>query len=83
MSKLAIRAAATFALLLGLMPGVALAQSSPSAFTSAIRYDLAGHVTGTIAPDPDGSGLLHYAAVRNTYDADGRLIRVEKGELAS
>jgi RHS repeat-associated protein len=36
-----------------------------------------------ISPDPDGSSALKYAAVRNTYDGGGRLIRVEKGELAS
>lgn len=69
--------------LLGLLPSTAFAQASPSDFTAATRYDNANRVVGTIAPDPDGSGPLHYAAVRNTYDADGRLVRVEKGELAS
>jgi RHS repeat-associated protein len=69
--------AAAFAL-----PATAAAQSSPSAYTSATRYDLAGHITGTIAPDPDGAGPLHYAAVRNTYDARGNLTKVETGELA-
>jgi hypothetical protein len=59
------------------------AQSAASAFTSAIRYDNVGRVTGTIAPDPDGTGPIHYAAARNTYDAAGRLMRVEKGELAT
>ncbi|MDE8453444.1 hypothetical protein, partial [Klebsiella pneumoniae] len=57
--------------------------SSPSDYTSAVRYDLARRVVGTIAPDPDGSGPLHFAAVRNTYDAAGNLIKVEKGELSS
>lgn len=61
----------------------AQAQTSPSDFTSATRYDAEHRVTGTIAPDPDGSGPLHYAAVRNSYDAAGRLIRVEKGELST
>ena len=28
-----------------------------------------GRTVGTIAPDPDGSGSLHYAATRTTYDA--------------
>lgn len=64
-------------------PLPALAQASPSAFTYATRYDEEHRITGTISPDPDGAGALHYAAVRNTYDAAGRLIRVEKGELAS
>lgn len=59
----------------------AVAQSSPSAFTSATRYDLAHRVVGTIAPDPDGAGLIHYAATRSKYDANGRLIQVESGEL--
>ena len=64
-----------------LLAPVAQAQSAPSAFTSATRYDDERQVTGTIAPDPDGTGPLHYAAVRNSYDAAGRVIRVEKGEL--
>src|SRR4051812_16005794 len=61
----------------------AQAQSSPSPYTYATRYDVLGRVTGTIAPDPDGSGLLAYAASRNTYDAAGRVVKVETGELSS
>lgn len=69
--------------LLGLgITSAASAQSAPSAYTSATRYDLMHRVVGTIAPDPDGSGVIHYAAVRNSYDIDGRLTKVEKGELA-
>lgn len=64
-------------------PAVALGQASPAAFTTAYRYDASRQVVGMITPDPDDSGSLHYAAVRNTYDASGRLIRQEKGELAS
>ena len=64
-------------------PSGAGAQSSPSAYTSAARYDVAGRVVGTIAPDPDGGGPLHYAAVRTSYDTAGRVVLVEKGELAS
>jgi len=52
-------------------------------YTQSTRYDAGGRVTGTIAPDPDGAGPLHHAAVRNTYDAAGRLIKVETGELAT
>jgi len=59
------------------------AQNAPSDFTGAVRYDLAGHEVGTIAPDPDGTGPIHYAAARKTYDAAGRLIRVESGELSA
>jgi RHS repeat-associated protein len=61
----------------------AQAQTSPSDFTSATRYDADHRVTGTIAPDPDGAGPLTFAAVRNSYDAAGELIRVEKGKLAA
>lgn len=62
-------------------PTFAYAQSTPSPFTHATRYDKSRRVTGTIAPDPDGAGTIRYAAVRNTYDLRGRLARVEKGEL--
>lgn len=65
------------------LPGVARAQATASDFTTATRYDAMRRVTGTIAPDPDGSGPLHYAAVRNTYDAAGRLVEVETGELVA
>ncbi|MBB4100053.1 RHS repeat-associated core domain-containing protein [Sphingomonas kyeonggiensis] len=65
-----------------LVPAAAFAQASPSDFTSATRYDTERRVTGTIAPDPDGSGSLHHPAVRNSYDAAGRLVKVEKGELS-
>lgn len=61
----------------------AQAQSSPSAYTSGTRYDIAGRVMGTLAPDPDVSGPLHFAAVRNTYDGFGNLVQVETGELAA
>ncbi|MEA3004087.1 MAG: hypothetical protein QOH81_2875 [Sphingomonadales bacterium] len=64
------------------VPAPLLAQSAPSAFTTGYRYDAVHRVTGTIAPDPDSTGPLHYAATRNTYDDAGRLTRVEKGELA-
>jgi RHS repeat-associated protein len=66
-----------------LVPAAAHAQASASPYTSATRYDGAGRVTGTIAPDPDAAGWLAFAAVRNTYDAAGRLIKVETGELAA
>lgn len=80
------RLAALAGVVLGLLPAVALAQALPSDFTTGTRYDIANRVVGTIAPDPDGSGPsapLLYAAVRNTYDIDGRLTMVEKGQLSS
>jgi RHS repeat-associated protein len=69
--------------LLALLPAPLAAQTNPSPFTSAVRYDEDGRTTGTIAPDPDGDGPLHYAAVRNTYDSGGRLVKTEKGELSA
>ncbi|HEX8626378.1 MAG TPA: RHS repeat-associated core domain-containing protein [Allosphingosinicella sp.] len=50
-------------------------------YTTSTRYDSDGRVTGTIAPDPDGPGGLPIPAVRNSYDAAGRLIAVEQGSL--
>lgn len=66
----------------GVMNAVLHAQSAPSNYTYGTRYDAAGRVVGTIAPDPDGAGPLHFAAVRSTFDAAGRLVRVEKGQLS-
>ena len=72
------------ALLAGAAPVLpAYAQGGPSAYTYDMRYDAARRVTGTIAPDPDGAGPLKYAATRNSYDAAGRLIRQEQGELSA
>ena len=51
-------------------------------FTTAYRYNLQGQVTGTISPDPDGSGPLRYLATRTTYER-GLVAKVESGELQS
>ncbi|MDF7774286.1 RHS repeat-associated core domain-containing protein [Sphingomonas sp. AOB5] len=79
------RAVATLlpALALFSVAGDAHAQASASRFTSGTRYDVMHRVTGVISPDPDETGSIKHAAVRNTYDSIGRLILVEKGELAS
>ncbi len=66
---------------LGSCPGAAPAGAAP--FTSSTRFDAAGRVTGTISPDPDGTGALPHRAVRNGYDPAGRLTRVETGTLAA
>lgn len=58
------------------------AQTTAGSFTYGIRYDGARQIVGTIAPDPDGAGSIHYAAIRNTYDGSGNLIKVERGELS-
>ena len=56
-------------------------------YLHADRYNIAGQVTGTIAPDPDGAGALRLKATRNTFgaigDNRGLLIKSESGELAS
>jgi hypothetical protein len=59
------------------------AQTSPSIYTSAIRYDASGRITGQISSDPDGASSLGFAAVRNTYDNVGRLVKVQQGELSA
>lgn len=76
---------ATFVLALACLcsPPAALALQTEREFTPATRYNVAGQVTGTIAPDPDGPGPLRYLAVRNTYDPQGFLMRIERGELGS
>ena len=64
-----------------LITGSAQAQASPH--TYATRYDEMGRVTGTIAPDPDGTGPLAHPATRTTYDGGGRPVKVETGELTT
>lgn len=61
----------------------ARAQASASPWTSATRYDARNRVVGTISPDPDGAGPRPFLAVRNTYDAAGRLTKVETGSLSA
>jgi RHS repeat-associated protein len=84
LTRAARQLAAASSVLLGVsLTAPVVAQTLPSAFTSATRYDLSRRVVGTIAPDPDDTGSIKYAAVRNTYDTAGRLVKVEKGELAA
>lgn len=66
-----------------LLPVQVSAQSSPSSYTSATRYDADRRVVGTLAPDADGVAPYQYQAVRNTYDVAGRLVLVEKGVLSA
>lgn len=62
----------------------AFAQSAqPSPYSKATRYDLYGRVVATIAPDPDSAGPLKFAATRTSYDANGLIVKVETGELAT
>jgi RHS repeat-associated protein len=50
-------------------------------YKTEMRYNLAGQVTGIVNPDPDYVGPLNSFAVRNTYNAEGLLAKVEKGEV--
>jgi RHS repeat-associated protein len=72
---------------LAMFASTAMGQQAAAPYTHATRYNAAGQVTGTIAPDPDGAELLAYKASRNTYGTTGAtrglLIKTESGELAS
>jgi RHS repeat-associated protein len=70
-------------MLVAVTPTLALAQTSPTPYTTGYRYDAAGRPVGTITPDPDGGGSLLFRAVRNTYDSAGRLTKVETGTLSA
>ena len=59
----------------------AISAQNSASYTSAMRYNLAGQLTGTIGPDPDEGGPLKHPATRNTYNAQGLLIEVEQGTL--
>lgn len=52
---------------------------SGTADTTRWVYDARRRVIGVIAPDPDGAGALLFRATRNTFDAAGRLTKVEQG----
>lgn len=56
---------------------------SGTADTKRWRYDVLRRVTGVVEPDPDGGGARVHRAVRNTYDAAGRLTKVERGTVSS
>jgi RHS repeat-associated protein len=71
------------ALSLLVSPMAAFALQTERAYTPATRYNVAGQVTGTIAPDADGGGPLRYLATRNGYDARGFLTRIDRGELGT
>src|SRR5690554_439683 len=62
---------------------LASAAQNAGAYTFAKRYNFIGQITGTISPDPDGSGPLPYPATRNTYNDRGFLILVETGYLTA
>ncbi len=59
--------------------GTAVAQSSPAPFTSYNFYDQEHRVIGTVQADAGDQATPVYDAVRSTYDATGRLTKVETG----
>ncbi|GLX78744.1 hypothetical protein tinsulaeT_20840 [Thalassotalea insulae] len=61
----------------------AMASQSASDYTTGMRYNLNGQLTGVINPDPDEDGQLKYLATRNTYNSRGLLEKIEQGELSS
>jgi RHS repeat-associated protein len=67
----------------GFFVAEAHAQSAPSDYTSGVRYDGRGRVSGTLSPDPDAGGTLKFAATRTKYDVAGKPILVETGELVA
>ncbi|MFD1218364.1 RHS repeat-associated core domain-containing protein [Microbulbifer celer] len=74
-------------LLAGLWAIAANAAQVELPYTAVSRYSPGGQLLGTIAPDPDGAGPLHYAATRYTYGTSGTtkrlLLKVESGELST
>jgi len=52
---------------------------SPTDYTRYIQYDALRRPVMEIAADPDGSGALKRRAQKTTYDAAGRVVRVDVG----
>src|SRR5258708_4078299 len=71
------------AALMGVWSTGVLAQATAAPYTTAYRYDVASRLVGTIQADPDGAGPIQFAAVRNIYNTQGMLARVEEGELSA
>jgi RHS repeat-associated protein len=66
-----------YILIASLFATASWAQSCGSAFTTISRYDATRQLVGTISAST-GSG---YSAVRNTYDVEGRITKIERGVL--
>jgi RHS repeat-associated protein len=77
----AFRQIALGILVLGAASAHAVQSEAP--FMHATRYNVAGQVTGTIAPDPDATGALRLLATRNRYNSLGLLDKVETGQLTT
>ncbi|KSB91791.1 hypothetical protein AS593_07145 [Caulobacter vibrioides] len=62
------------------MTGHAAAQSAAD-YTTYYQYDAMRRPVMEIGPDPDGAGALKRKATKTTYDADGRIVRVDVGTV--
>ena len=71
----------------GLLVGASLLASAAPAFagsyTTGFRWDSSRRLVGMVSPDPDGAGALPYLAERYSYNDDGQLVLVEKGNLTA
>jgi RHS repeat-associated protein len=47
------------------------------------RWNADRQLVGAVSPDPDGSGALKMRAVRNTFNPDGNVTKVEQGNVDS
>jgi RHS repeat-associated protein len=54
---------------------------SGNADTTTFRFDADRRRVGAISPDPDGAGTLKRRALKNTYNADGRMTITEVGTV--
>lgn len=54
-----------------------------TADTTRVRYDGLRRIVGMVGPDPDGSGPRTPVATRNSYNAAGHLVTLEKGTVNS
>ncbi len=59
------------------------AQSAASAYTMGLRWDILGHQTGEISPNPGGSAPQSYGATRTTYDQYAQVTKKEEGYLSA
>lgn len=60
------------------------AQASPSIYTTGYRWDARRQQVGTISPSQSTvSAAGPFLATRYSYDADGQLVKIEKGYLSA
>jgi RHS repeat-associated protein len=64
-----------------LISTTASSQTVPAPFKTAYRYNAHRQLTGMIQPDAGNGSPAGLIAVRNSYDAAGRLMKTERGVL--